>query len=159
MISVCMTTYNGEKFLTRQLDSILCQMTEDTELIIMDDASNDGTQEILKIYCEVDKRIKVFFNDTNLGHIQNFSNALEKCSGEIIFLCDQDDIWLDNKISNSVKYLKDNQNVFCFISNAQIINEDDMITTDSYFSFANSGSGLIKNFIKKDRLSVIKTME
>lgn len=94
MVSIAMTTYNGEKYLREQIDSILSQTIQEFELIICDDCSNDSTVEILKEYVSKDSRIKVFFNEFNLGFLKNFEKAIDLCSGDYIALSDQDDIWI-----------------------------------------------------------------
>ncbi len=146
--SICMTTYNGEKYLADQLESILCQMLDGGELIIMDDASSDKTCDILREVEKNDSRVKIFFNTTNLGHIENFSNALRECLGDLIFLCDQDDVWASNKIEKTIDYLDRNPKTFCLISDAEIIDKDGTTISESFFSKMNSGSGFAKNFVK-----------
>lgn len=98
LISIAMATYNGEKFLGEQLDSILSQTYSNLEIIICDDNSTDSTYTILCEYASFDSRIKLFKNDTNLGLVKNFERALSLSSGEYIALADQDDIWLPEKI-------------------------------------------------------------
>lgn len=107
MISVCMATYNGEKFIKEQIDSILCQLSENDELIISDDYSTDKTVDIIKSY--VDPRIKLYYNGGIKGCTHNFENALKKASGDFIFLSDQDDIWLPGKISKMILFLQKNE--------------------------------------------------
>lgn len=94
MISIAMATYNGERYLREQLDSILAQTVQDFELIVCDDCSTDGTAGILNEYAEKDSRMKLFVNETNLGFKKNFEKAISLCSGEYIALSDQDDVWL-----------------------------------------------------------------
>ena len=103
MISVCMASHNGERYIKEQLDSILCQLDEDDEVIISDDGSTDSTLSILNEM--KDDRIKVFrFTQpfySQYAHeyvCRNFENALIHASGDIIFLSDQDDIWMPNKV-------------------------------------------------------------
>lgn len=93
-ISIAMTTYNGEKYLREQLDSILRQSFTDWELVICDDCSKDSTRQILAEYAGKDNRIKIFENDKNLGFKKNFEKAISLCNGDYIALSDQDDIWL-----------------------------------------------------------------
>lgn len=95
-VSVAMATYNGEKFIEEQIDSILCQLGAQDELIVSDDGSSDATLEILKEYRK-DKRVQVFANPRK-GVVSNFENALKQCRNDLIFLSDQDDIWLSNKV-------------------------------------------------------------
>lgn len=98
MISIAMATYNGEKYLREQLDSILVQTISDFELIICDDCSNDSTRKILSEYAKKDSRIKVIFNEQNLGFVKNFEKTISFCNGEYIAFSDQDDIWLPNHL-------------------------------------------------------------
>ena len=102
-ISVCMATYNGEKYITEQVVSILNQIGENDELIISDDGSTDKTIDKLK---EIgDRRIKIIFNNGKHGYTYNFENALKSSKGDIIFLSDQDDIWCSNKVSEVLKII------------------------------------------------------
>ena len=93
-----MTTYNGEKYLGEQLDSILNQTYKDLELIICDDCSKDGTKTVLSEYQKKDSRIKLHFNEENLGFKKNFEKAISFCTGEYIAFSDQDDVWNSDKI-------------------------------------------------------------
>ena len=129
MISVCMATYNGAQFIKEQIDSILPQLCADDELIISDDGSTDGTLEIIKSY--EDKRIKLFnhlrekstyFPNMSVTYASfNFENALKQAKGDYIFLSDQDDIWVSDKIQVCTELLKNNDYV---LSNLSIINEN-----------------------------------
>ena len=89
-ISVCIATFNGEKFIQEQIQSILPQLGEDDEIVVSDDGSTDRTMEILELF--KDKRIRLLVNEGKHGFIWNFENALRKAKGDVIFLCDQDDI-------------------------------------------------------------------
>lgn len=95
-----MATYNGEKYIEEQLDSIINQTYENWELLIRDDGSNDKTIEILEKYTEIypDKIILIRDNFNNLGACYNFLRLLELSSAQYIMFSDQDDIWLKNKI-------------------------------------------------------------
>jgi glycosyltransferase involved in cell wall biosynthesis len=96
MISVCMATHNGEKYLHMQLASILRQLGPEDEVVISDDSSTDGTIGIIRGFN--DPRIHLLENNTFYSPIYNFEHTLQHVSGEIIALADQDDIWLDNKM-------------------------------------------------------------
>lgn len=89
MISVCMATYNGTKYIQEQINSILSQFGENDELVISDDGSKDDTCSIISSY--QDSLIKLLFNKGKHGFIGNFENALSQCKGDYIFLSDQDD--------------------------------------------------------------------
>ncbi len=114
-----MTTYNGERFLREQLDSILRQTIENFELIICDDRSSDGTWEILEEYRERDGRISVFRNEENLGFKKNFEKAISLCNGDYIALSDQDDIWMPNHLGKLLSIIG-NRLLAC--GNADLIN-------------------------------------
>lgn len=108
MISVAMTTYNGQLYIREQLDSILNQSLPVDEVIICDDGSTDGTVEILKDYEEkYPDQIRLFENDSNLGYRLNFKKAMSLCKGDYIFLCDQDDVWKKKKVELMLAKMKE----------------------------------------------------
>lgn len=96
-ISVCLATYNGEKFINKQIDSILKQISSDDELIIVDDFSLDNTVQVIRKLN--DSRIKIFINNQNMGHVYSFGRAIDLAAKDVIFLSDQDDIWMDNRVT------------------------------------------------------------
>ena len=96
MISVCMATFNGGKFIREQLESILSQLPPDAEIIIADDGSTDDT--LLVVDSLNESRIRVLPAERHLGVIYNFERALRASKGEIVFLADQDDVWLPGKV-------------------------------------------------------------
>lgn len=98
MISVAMATYNGEKYVLEQINSILAQSYQDFEIIICDDCSTDRTRDILEKLAEQDKRIKLYFNQENLGFKRNFEKAITLSNGEYVAFSDQDDIWTPNHL-------------------------------------------------------------
>lgn len=143
MISVCMATYNGEKYIKEQLESILKQLNDDDEVIISDDGSKDKTLDIIKKI--EDKRIKIYINKGLHGFTHNFENALRKADGEYIFLSDQDDIWLDNKVSVAMKALEK----FDFITHDCITIDSEMrVLSKSRFEEFNIKSGFWNHMLK-----------
>lgn len=142
MVSICIATYNGEKFIKDQLKSILCQINHNDEVIISDDGSTDNT--IAEINTIKDIRIKLYFNKTKRGYTNNFENALLNAKGSIIFFSDQDDIWLPDKYSTMLRYLEDYDMV---MSNSKVTDENLNILVDSFFDIYNSRPGLVKNII------------
>ena len=96
MISVCMATFNGGKFIREQLESILSQLPPDAEIVIADDGSTDDT--LLVVDSLNESRIRVLPAERHLGVIYNFERALRASKGEIVFLADQDDVWLPGKV-------------------------------------------------------------
>lgn len=143
-ISVALATYNGEKYISEQLNSILPQLGPEDEIIISDDGSSDRTLEIVAGFCSA--QIKVLKNPGK-GVISNVENAIKHTSGDIIFLCDQDDVWLPDKVSVTKKYLLESD-VKLVVSDAIVVDENLKVLEDSFFKLMNSGSGFIKNFIK-----------
>lgn len=115
-----MTTYNGEKYLHEQIDSILAQTIQNFELIICDDCSKDSTWDILSDYSQIDNRIQIFRNEENIGFKKNFEKALSLCQGDYIALSDQDDIWMPNHLE-VLKSIIGNKMMSC--GNCEMINE------------------------------------
>jgi glycosyltransferase involved in cell wall biosynthesis len=103
LISVALATYNGSQFIREQLDSILTQTYPNIEVIIVDDCSTDNTIDILREYTEIYTNIQVYVNEQNMGVNQTFNKTLMLCRGDLIAICDQDDIWLPNKLMDSVE--------------------------------------------------------
>lgn len=111
-ISVVLCTYNGEKYLKEQIDSILTQTYPVYELIIQDDCSTDRTTSIVQAYKEHDDRVKLFVNSISLGFNYNFSSAFNKATGEYIASADQDDIWEENKLERMLLNIGNSRMVF-----------------------------------------------
>lgn len=103
-ISVVIPTYNGDKYIKEQLDSIYAQTRVPDEVIVVDDGSIDNTVTILKEYV-LKYGLKLYENKINIGYNKNFELAIRYCTGDIIALCDQDDVWFPNKIEESYKAL------------------------------------------------------
>jgi Glycosyl transferase family 2 len=99
LVSVALCTYNGGRFLGQQLQSILDQTYRNLEIVVVDDCSQDDSVAIATRFAAIDERIRVVRNSGNLGFKGNFEFALSLCSGELIAPCDQDDIWLPQKIA------------------------------------------------------------
>ena len=113
LVSVAMATYNGEKYLVEQLDSILTQTHPIYEIIIVDDGSSDKTLDILNSYQDKFGNIKVYPNSENLGVVKSFERAIMLTSGDYIALSDQDDVWSNDKIAKLVDALGD---IYLFIA-------------------------------------------
>ena len=91
-IDILMATYNGEKYLKEQIDSILEQSYKDFRLLISDDCSTDSTRQILNEYVEKDSRVVVFLQNKNIGVLKNFEYLMQKVESECFMFADQDDI-------------------------------------------------------------------
>jgi glycosyltransferase involved in cell wall biosynthesis len=119
LVSVVMGTYNGEKYLAEQVDSILNQTYRPLELIISDDASADNTRQVLKLY-ESNPLVRIFYQEKNLGLTKNFSFAAMQAKGDLIAFSDQDDIWMSNKIE---KLVEEKGNYHLVYSNSLMVDE------------------------------------
>jgi glycosyltransferase involved in cell wall biosynthesis len=107
LVSIALCTYNGERFLSQQLDSLLSQSYNRIEIIAIDDCSTDDTWNILQDYKAKDNRLQPYKNEHNLGHTLNFEKAIVLCKGEYIALSDQDDIWETDKIKYLIETIGD----------------------------------------------------
>ncbi|MDE5790886.1 MAG: glycosyltransferase family 2 protein [Muribaculaceae bacterium] len=146
MVSVCMATFNGEKYILEQIESILPQLGKRDELVISDDGSTDGTLEIIRSL--QDSRIKLLHNNERHGVAGNFENAIRHASGEVIFLSDQDDVWLPGKIEGMMAFLKDNDydiiTCSCSFTDAYL-----NVTTEDYYAEKSPlDKSAFGNFIK-----------
>jgi len=120
--SICLASYNGERFIEKQLLSILNQIEEDDEVIIVDDRSTDSTVSIIKHI--QDPRIKLVINETNVGVNKSFEKCISLASGKYIFLSDQDDIWPEGRYQIMIKVLRE-RSVLCVSGNTKTIDEHD----------------------------------
>jgi glycosyltransferase involved in cell wall biosynthesis len=138
-----MATYNGEKFIGRQLNSILDQLMVDDEVIISDDSSTDQTIEIIKKIN--DPRIHLLEKQKFQSPLLNFENALKEASGDFIFLSDQDDIWLPDKISRIIPLFNQYDLI---LSDCEVVNEKNEQLQESFFKYRNSKPGFLNNLYK-----------
>lgn len=143
MISVCMATYNGEKYIKEQLLSILRQIGDNDELVISDDGSTDGTLDLIKGI--KDKRIRLIINPNDKGYSRNFAHAIGKAKGDILFISDQDDVWADGKVNLMIARLNICHMV---ISDAMVVDSNLKMLKESHFSNMGVKKGFIINFLK-----------
>lgn len=132
VISVAMATYNGQKYIREQLDSIIAQSYPISEIIIVDDCSFDNTYNILFEYSKANPKIKIIRNEFNLGVLKTFEKALMSCDGDFIAVSDQDDIWLPNKIEELVAQVDDN---YLLYSDAVVVDDNLNVINNSNLSF------------------------
>lgn len=124
LISICMATFNGEKYIKNQLLSILNQTIIPDEVIICDDRSSDNTVIIVENFIKeynLELSWRLVLNDTNKGYPKNFYSGMSKCNGETVFLADQDDIWEKDKIEMMVTVLNKNPNIQVLSCNYALI--------------------------------------
>jgi glycosyltransferase involved in cell wall biosynthesis len=123
--SVALCTYNGEKFLREQLDSLARQDRLPDEVIVGDDRSSDGTLAILEDFAaRAPFPVRLAVNETNLGSTSNFERAVVRCAGDIVFLCDQDDVWHPEKISAMADLFENSPDTGMVFSDARLVGED-----------------------------------
>ena len=150
MISVALCTFNGEKYLEEQLMSILNQSKMVHELVVYDDGSTDNTPIILENFkSKAPFPVYLNFNKKNLGVIRNFELCLKACSGEYIFLCDQDDYWESSKVAVQLAYLQKNPDKMAVFSNAHLMDDSSNLIGETSFERIQFGPGTQELFKKK----------
>ena len=123
--SIAMATYNGASYIKDQLESFKKQTLLADELIICDDGSKDNTIKIIKSFQKHSPfDVKLYINDKRLGYGQNFGKALSLCSGDLIFLSDQDDVWFKNKIEEMVNIVKHTPDKYFFMNDTILTDEN-----------------------------------
>ena len=148
-IDILMATYNGEKYLKKQIDSILNQTYSNIRLIISDDSSTDTTREIIKDYEKKDNRITAYYQENNLGYIKNFEFLLNKVESNIYMLSDQDDIWLPNKVKNTYNFLQ-KQNADMVFTDLIVVDEQEQIIDKSFNDLMNLTKKINKTINSKE---------
>lgn len=143
MISVCIASFNGEKFIEEQVRSILNQLSNFDEVVVSDDGSTDSTLEILNSIN--DARIRIVRNATPRGYTSNFENAIKSSRGELIFLSDQDDVWIDGRVQEMSFRLQKSDFVIC---DAKFVSDSLSPLGITYFELRGGGSGFARNIIK-----------
>lgn len=144
--SVVIAAYNGGKYIGEQLESILPQLEKDDEIIISDDFPSGDTKKAVDFYRDFDGRI-IYVEGPGKGVIKNFENALKKADGDIVFLCDQDDVWLADKVK-TVTDAFDGDLPQLVLHNAKVTDEKLNVTNESFFGLHGSGKGIVKNLLK-----------
>lgn len=145
MISVVIAAYNGKQYITQQLTSVLAQLGENDEVVISDDLPEGSTFAAIEELMKKDSRI-VYVEGPRKGVIKNFENAIKCAKGDYIFLCDQDDVWLDGKAEAVVKELENGALVV--MHDAYITDDGLNIKENSFFASHGSGTGIVKNVIR-----------
>lgn len=143
MLSVCMATRNGERFIKEQLTSILAELTPYDEVIISDDSSSDDTLTVIRSF--QDSRIRLLEGRQEKGIAKNFEASIAASTGDIIFLADQDDIWLTGKVNKMKTALEDYDLV---MSDCQVVDENLKLRHYSFYDLNGSRKGLLRNLIK-----------
>lgn len=145
-VSVAMCTFNGSRYVGMQIDSILGQSVPVDELVVSDDGSTDGTIEIVRQKFRGLKSPQlVILEGGRLGITKNFERALSACSGDLLFLCDQDDIWLPGKVEKLLAFMERNPDTPLAFSDAHLVDADARDLGVSQFEMVRLSKRLIKN--------------
>jgi glycosyltransferase involved in cell wall biosynthesis len=123
-VSVAMATYNGQRFIQRQLDSLAAQKKLPAELVVTDDGSGDDTVAIVEVFAKTAPfPIRIYRNPTRLGYRANFMHAASLCRSDLIAFCDQDDSWYPQKLEASVRSFSESDVLFVY-HNADVVSEN-----------------------------------
>jgi GT2 family glycosyltransferase len=148
-ISVCMAAYNGERFVQAQLETILPQLDVHDEVIIVDDASTDGTVEQIKRL--QDDRIALIQHSTRKGAVATFEDAILSASGDILFLSDDDDLWATGKVQKYLAAFASNPDVRVVTSKVSQIDQNGAPTNDPRLRLRNEfAAGFVSNLIRNN---------
>lgn len=142
MISICIATYNGARYIGEQLASILKQLSAEDEVVVSDDGSTDGTLDIVRSFN--DRRIRIVDGPQRHSPTLNFEWALRNAKGEYIFLADQDDVWLEGKVRRCVEELHECD---CVVSDAKVTDSLLNTTSESLFQLMHVKRGRLSNLL------------
>lgn len=145
MISVALAAYKGEKYIEQQLRSILSQLGKEDEIIVSDDKPGGMTETIVRRIMAEDDRV-IYVEGKCKGVVSNFTNAIRYCKGDKIFLCDQDDVWLPEKVRRVMEAFDEGASLV--LHNAYVTDENLNITSYSFFEQRGSKKGVLKNIFK-----------
>lgn len=144
-ISVALAAYKGENFIAEQLQSILIQLEENDEIIVSDDLPGGETERIVRDFAGNDARVK-YIEGPKKGLIKNFENAIKNCTGDYIFLCDQDDVWLPDKVEKVAEKL--DEGFMLVLHNAMVTDGKLKINDTSFFKSHGTKTGFLNNIIR-----------
>lgn len=145
-VQILMSTYNGERFLSEQIESLLCQTWENVEILIRDDGSQDKTPDILNEYRANYKNIRVFLEE-NRGVNRSFFELLKKSDADFVAFCDQDDIWLEEKIEIAIRKLELETGPALYCSNKILVDSagETMVKQDREKRVPGFGNAVVEN--------------
>lgn len=144
--SVALAAYNGEAYIEEQLTSILQTLCEGDEVIVSDDGSTDGTRDIVRDVAARDDRVRLIDGPCK-GLIRNFENALMHCTGDVVFLADQDDVWHADKVDAVLACFEETGAVLV-LHDAQMTDNERHVLSPSFFAFRGSRAGYFRNLWK-----------
>ena len=145
MISVALAAFKGEAYIEAQLRSILPQLSHDDEIIVSDDAPGGATERVVRRVMADDPRV-FYVEGKGQGVVANFVNAIRHCRGDKIFLCDQDDVWLPDKVQRVMAAFDNGATLV--LHNAYVTDKDLRITDYSFFELRGSKKGFLHNIVK-----------
>jgi glycosyltransferase involved in cell wall biosynthesis len=148
-VSVVMAVHNGSRFLRQQVQSILQQLLAQDELIVVDDASNDDSIALLMSLDE--PRIKIHRNEHNVGVIGTFERGLSLATRDIIFLSDQDDVWMPQKRAACIAAFARDPEVVLVITDAQVIDDEGKLLAPSFMATRGGFRGSVWSTILRNR--------
>lgn len=144
-VSVALAAYKGEKYIGEQIESILPQLGPMDEIVVSDDLPGDETQKIVEFYHAYDSRVRYIIGPGR-GVCNNFENAISNCGGDVIFLCDQDDVWLPNKVRRVMEKIENGADLV--MHDARVTDASLNTMHDSFFALHNTRMGFAANFIR-----------
>ncbi len=146
-ISVAMATYNGSKYIVEQLESIYAQSLKVDEVMIFDDRSTDNTVELIQSFIKSHELTswKITINQTQLGFSDNFWTAIKACTGSVIFLSDQDDVWYSNKVELMMAEMDKDNSINMVASSHDICNADGALIDTEILYGRTITNGAIEN--------------
>jgi glycosyltransferase involved in cell wall biosynthesis len=146
MRSVALASYQGERFIGEQIDSILPQLAPEDEIVVSDDASTDATLSVVRERQSRDARIRILSNGTRLGYVANFQRAIEDCRGDHVYFSDQDDLWLPEKTKRMDEALASHA---CVASDATVVNESLETLYQSFFEWRGAEDFSYRSILMK----------
>lgn len=159
-ISIAMATFNGAEYILEQLESILNQQRQPDELVVCDDGSTDSTLELLESFSQVAPfPVHVYRNETNVGYTKNFEKAFLHCSGDVIFLSDQDDKWLPSKVGVVEEAFLANPDKLLIIHDGEIVDEGLVSHGATKLSQVMSGYGTDDHFVTGGLTAISRNLQ
>lgn len=143
-IDIILATYNGEKYIKEQLDSILNQTYQNIQIYIQDDCSQDNTRQILEEYGKKDDRVHIKYNEQQLGCVKNFESLFQDVTHKYFMFSDQDDIWIPTKVEDSYNLMKEKNSDLVF-TDLETINEDGEVLAKSFLQLLGVKKNIHKN--------------